>query len=415
MTHLPESMNQKANNDDSQASSHSSLDVVDELANVIESEVDQDRRNSEPRPAIDVSVVVPTYREAENLPILVPQISEALSRAGLKGEIIVVDDDSRDGTADVCEILAREYPIRLEIRTEERGLSTAVIHGFNLARGKHLVCMDADLSHPPDRVPELVRCLQEDEADFVIGSRYVKGGSTDSDWGLFRKLNSLAATALARPLTKTSDPMAGFFALSKQSFESAAELDPIGYKIGLELLVKCGCTNVREVPIHFSDRLHGESKLSLKEQLNYIRHLKRLIEFKYGHAATSLQFAAVGVSGMVVDLAAFAGGMSLLSMPTSAARALGIWIAMTWNFILNRNITFASNASDSTKWGKQYIQFCGSCLLGALLNWGTSIALVQSGGFFGDYPLVAAMVGVATGFGLNYVLASEWVFRKKKS
>lgn len=407
-----ETMKPNADNNEKTSQDSSSLDVVNELEDVIAHEVQRDGLGSSDD-QLDVSVIVPTYREAENLPILIPQVCKALQDAGLNGEVIIVDDDSRDGTVEVCAELAKSHPIRLETRTTERGLSTAVIHGFRHARGKYLICMDADLSHPPERVPELVRQLVEENADFVIGSRYVKGGSTDGDWGLFRKLNSLVATWLARPLTKTSDPMAGFFGLSKNSFASAAELDPIGYKIGLELMVKCGCSNVREIPIHFSDRLHGESKLSLKEQLNYLRHLKRLMEFKYGHLATSTQFAAVGLSGMAIDLATFSAGQQWLNLSTAAARAMGIWLAMTWNFILNRNITFGRKVDQSQSWSIQYIQFCGSCLLGGLLNFGTSIGLIESGGFFAEYPLVAAMIGVATGFGLNYVLSSEWVFRKK--
>lgn len=382
-----------------------------------------DRDFSEPRPetesqpagrtdgaSYDVSVVVPTYCEAENLPVLIPRIDHALKESGLSGEIIVVDDNSPDETRAVCDRLAEQYPVRLEVRLQERGLSTAVIHGMRLAQGDVLLCMDADLSHPPEKIPELVSALRDGETDFVIGSRYVPGASTDEDWGLLRWLNSRVATLLARPLTTARDPMAGFFALSRETFQSAEHLDPVGYKIGLELLVKCGCRRVREIPIHFQDRLHGESKLNFKEQVNYLRHLKRLMEHRYGDFAYGLQFGLVGLSGMLVDLACFA--LLLRVLPTAASRALAIWAAMTWNFVGNRHVTFSRAERRSLV--RQYLSFCASCLAGAVVNMIVSVGLLWSIAFFETYPLLAAVAGIAAGFVLNYVLCRVWVFRLRK-
>src|SRR5947209_15090856 len=201
--------------------------------------------------APDVSVIVPTYREAENLPLLVPRIAAALAGAGLWGEILIVDDDSGDGTDAVCRELAAALPVRLLVRKGERGLSGAVLHGLRQARGAVLVVLDADLSHPPEKVPELVEAVRSGEADFAIGSRYVRSGSTDPAWGLSRRVQSRLAALLARPLTPARDPLAGFFALGRGTFEGAAPLDPVGFKVGLELLLKCGCRKVKEVPIHF--------------------------------------------------------------------------------------------------------------------------------------------------------------------
>ena len=173
-----------------------------------------------------VSVIVPAYREAENLPVLIPRVHEALNQAGMSAEIIVVDDSTPDASPQVMEQLAAEHPCRLIVRTDERGLSSAVIRGMHEARGNVLVCMDADLSHPPEKVPELVAAILEQQGDFVIGSRYVAGGKTDDDWGLFRWLNSKVATVLARPLTAAKDPMAGFFALHRDTFHAAQEHNP---------------------------------------------------------------------------------------------------------------------------------------------------------------------------------------------
>jgi dolichol-phosphate mannosyltransferase len=227
-----------------------------------------------------VSIVVPTYREADNLPDLIVTVSGTMRAAGLPHEILIVDDDSRDGTEECVARLRDEgHPVRVIVRRGERGLSSAVIQGLREARGKILVCMDADLSHPPEKIPELVEGLRKG-ADFAIGSRYVAGGSTDRNWGFFRRLNSKVATLLARPLTRAKDPMAGFFALYRKTFEGSAPLSPVGCKIGLELMIKCNCRRVREVPIHFRARKRGRSKTVLRERVNYVRHLMRLLGFK---------------------------------------------------------------------------------------------------------------------------------------
>lgn len=222
-----------------------------------------------------VSVVVPTYREAASLPTLVERIAAVKRQLPL--ELIIVDDDSRDGTQELVNQLDLPW-VRLIIRTADRGLSQAVLVGLNAARGETLVVMDADLSHPPEAIEGMVAALDAG-ADFVLASRYAEGGSTADAWGILRWVNSKLATLLARPLTAVSDPMSGFFALRRQTVEQAQRLRPLGYKIGLELMVRCGCQRVLEVPIHFSTRKHGQSKLTLRQQLLYVRHLRRLYSF----------------------------------------------------------------------------------------------------------------------------------------
>jgi len=361
----------------------------------------------QPDEACEVSIIVPTYCEADNLPTLIPRISAVLEEAEICGEILVVDDNSPDSTEQVCDALAMEYPVRLIVRRNERGLSSAVIEGMRQARGAVLLVMDADLSHPPEKIPELVRAVQSDGADFAIGSRYVAGGGTDETWGLFRWLNSKAATLLARPLTSARDPMAGFFALNRAKFQSATHLNPVGYKIGLELIIKCGCRRIAEVPIFFGNRLRGESKLSLKEQFNYIRHLKRLYEYKLGVAAQPVQFVLIGATGMVVDLTTFTLLMCL--MPANVGRALAIWIAMTWNFWLNRRLTFSDARHRPIV--RQYVLFCMSCALGAFLSWSVFAGLHSAVAIFAERPIIAALVGIVVGTVSNFVLSKYVAFK----
>ncbi len=238
-----------------------------------------------------VSVIVPTYCEAGNVRELVERIDAALRYEYPAYEIILVDDNSGDGIEEeVARLQDERYPVRVIVRRDERGLSTAVLRGFDEALGDVLVCMDADLSHPPEKLPEMIAAATAPETDFVIGSRYVAGGGTDSQWSWFRRWNSRIATWMARPFSTARDPLAGFFALPRDVYQRCSTLDPVGYKIGLELMVKGKCRRIQEIPILFSDRKRGQSKLTITEQMRYLRHLKRLADFKYGTITSLLTF-----------------------------------------------------------------------------------------------------------------------------
>ncbi len=219
---------------------------------------------------------MPTYQEAANLRLLVPRIASAMQPTGRSVEILIMDDNSDDFTDEVVRGLAEHYPVELIVRTELRDLSRAVLEGLRRARGRSLLVMDADLSHPPEAIPDLLAALDCPPTDLVIGSRFAPGGRTE-DWGGHRRLNSYVAGLLCRPLSGlVRDPMSGFFALHRATFERAEEFDPIGYKIGLELLCRCRCRHVVEVPITFANRTIGQSKLTLDQQSRYLMHLDRL-------------------------------------------------------------------------------------------------------------------------------------------
>jgi dolichol-phosphate mannosyltransferase len=249
---------------------------------------------------VQVSIVVPALNEAGNLRQLVERLDRAMGNA--RYEILIVDDNSRDGTDELCIELQRTYPLRLLIRPEPtNGLSGAVLHGLSRAHGEYLVVMDADLQHPPEQVPDVLAPLMHGDAEFVLGSRYVPGGSTEDGWGLLRWANSKAATLLARPFAgRTRDPMSGFFALHRRTYERAAALNPIGYKVALELICKCRVRQVREVPIHFGLRGAGASKLTLTQQVHYLDHLSRLYDHCFPRASTWVKFLVVtGCAGLV--------------------------------------------------------------------------------------------------------------------
>lgn len=253
--------------------------------------------------SIQYSIVVPTYKEKENLQPLIEQVFAALAQYKIdkQTEMVVVDDNSQDGSAELVQKLSDLYPVRIIVRTTERGLSSAVLCGFKASQGQILLCMDADLQHPPSSVPLLLQALdpnsrkaesnkkdKEDFPEMVIGTRYPSNptpdfSSVDKDWPLYRRIVSEGARLMARPLTSLSDPMTGFFALQRQAWERGrVKVNPIGFKIAMELFVKCGIQRHVEVPIRFGVRVNGESKLSAKVMVGYLRHLAELYVYRMG-------------------------------------------------------------------------------------------------------------------------------------
>ena len=225
-----------------------------------------------------VSIVVPTFREAAGLRALVERVQGALSGCGWEWELLLVDDDSGDGSEDVVAELAGSAPVRLHVRREPpRDLSRSVLLGIRLARFDRVVVMDADLSHPPERIPDLLGALDAG-AELALGSRYVPGASVDRGWSRSRHLSSRLATALAQPLVTCADPLSGFFAADRRTLPHPECLRPIGYKIALELMVR-GRLRVTEVPIVFHDRRIGSSKMSWRTLAAYLRQLARLYRF----------------------------------------------------------------------------------------------------------------------------------------
>lgn len=225
---------------------------------------------------MDVSVVLPTYNERDCLGPLAPRLDSAL--APWTHEIIVVDDDSPDGTGELVTELGRRGPWVLRTRRGERGLAGAVLAGFEVARGTVVVVMDADGSHPPETLPALVRAVLGG-ADLALASRFVPGGSDRGLHGI-RRAVSWGASRLARPLTNVRDPMSGYFAV-RRALLSGVALTPVGYKIGLEVLVKCRPARVTEVPFVFEGRIAGTSKLGSRQVAAYVEHIVRLYRWRF--------------------------------------------------------------------------------------------------------------------------------------
>ena len=227
------------------------------------------------------SIIVPTYKEAAGIEKLIATLDDVFRANGLDGEIVVVDDNSPDGTGAIVDSLAGRYPVRCLHRPGKMGLSSGVIDGWAFARpeSEALGAIDADFSHDVRIIPQMVRALESGEYGLAIGSRYVPGGGI-ANWPRRRKITSRVAILLAQPLTPVKDITSGFLLVKRSALEGV-ELDPIGFKIGLEVIVKAHYGRALEVPYVFTDRVSGESKLNQGEILNYLRQLARIYRSKF--------------------------------------------------------------------------------------------------------------------------------------
>ena len=226
--------------------------------------------------ALPFSVVIPTYNEAGGIEKLLRALDGVFKANGLDGEIIVVDDNSPDGTGAIVDRLAQELPVRCLHRPGKLGLSSGVIDGWKTARKESVAlgAMDADFSHDINVFPAMVKALESGGYGLAVGSRYVAGGGI-ANWPKRRIVTSRVACWLARPLTAVRDVTSGYFLVRRDALDGV-QLDPIGFKIGLEVIAKGRYGKALEVPYVFTDRIVGESKLNQKEIVNYLKQLRKL-------------------------------------------------------------------------------------------------------------------------------------------
>jgi len=334
-----------------------------------------------------LSLVIPTYKERDNIKNVVTILSQLLDES-IPGdyELIVVDDDSPDHTWQVAESLTREYQqLRVMRRQNERGLSSAVIRGWQAARGRVLGVIDGDLQHPPEVLTQLLRAIQKG-ADMAVGSRHVDGGGVSS-WSFVRRFLSRGAQLLGLiilpdVLSRVSDPMSGYFMVRRSSI-AGVTLNPVGYKILLEVIGRGKIGEIAEVGYVFSERVKGESKVTSKQYIDYIQHLLRLrlatgrlgkisqrINFPVGRF---IRFGLVGLSGVFVDMTLLylLSDPSTLALPLTRSKIIAGEIAILNNFFWNDAWTFADVSTQQHEWGqrmKRFLKFNIICLAGLVLN-----------------------------------------------
>jgi dolichol-phosphate mannosyltransferase len=234
--------------------------------------------------ALPFTIVIPTYNEAGGIEKLLRTLDGTFRTYGLDGEIIVVDDNSPDGTGAIVDRLSQELPVRCLHRPGKMGLSSGVIDGWKMARPESVAlgAMDADFSHDVRALPKMVEAVESGRYGLAVGSRYVPGGGI-ANWPKRRIVTSRVACWLARPLTGVKDVTSGYFLVRRNALDGVA-LDPIGFKIGLEVIVKGKYDKAVEVPYTFTDRIVGESKLNQSEIFNYLKQLRKLYLGRLLHA-----------------------------------------------------------------------------------------------------------------------------------
>ena len=374
-----------------------------------------------------VSIIIPTYNESENILKILHSIREIIPK-NIPTQTIVVDDNSPDGTGLIVENYLKQVKkmadntIEIIHRKTKDGLGSAILKGIQHAKGDTIVVMDCDFSHPPQVIPKLLESIKKYQCDIAVASRYIKGGQIQG-WSLKRKLMSKFATLIAKKGLgiSTKDPMSGFFAF-KRNVINGLNIDAIGYKILLEILVKTKNVSIKEIPYTFQDRELGSSKLSMKTVFEYYKSVWKL--YRYGKPlekqekrssvkflSKAARFYTVGASGFAVNYLIsllFTGGIS--DMWYLHANVIGIIASITTNFILNKAWTFGDRDFKIKKTISQYGKFAMFSSIGALVQLGMVYLLVDSADIV--YPVALILAVMTAAFG-NFILNKKFTFKEK--
>lgn len=327
---------------------------------------------------VKLSIVLPTYNESENIVPIVQHLTSLLNPVLRKDyELIVVDDNSPDRTWEIAESIVSKYPnLRVIRRTEERGLSTAAIRGWQVARGEILGIIDADLQHPPEVLLKMLLLLKKNpKVDLVVASRHVEEGGV-SEWSFIRRVLSRGAQILGliilpEVIGRVSDPMSGYFLVRRNAIANQ-NLSPLGYKILVEVLGRGSIRNIAEVGYVFQERQVGNSKVSWKQYVEYLRHLVRL-RITLWPIGRFLRFGIVGFSGVFVDMTFFylLSDPSTLGWNLTLSKILAAEVAIFNNFLWNDAWTFGDLSRSQQGWKKRlkrFLKFNAICSLGLFLN-----------------------------------------------
>jgi len=365
----------------------------------------------------DLTVIIPTYKEEANIRNIITEVDAVFKQNNLNGEILVVDDNSPDGTISIVnEKKKKKSNINILVRLADHGLSQSVADGFVHASSDILVVIDADLSHPPALIPSMYHEILGGN-DIVIGSRYMDGGGIKK-WPLKRRIISLGATFLGRLLfPDVSDPVSGFFAIKKRVIANAS-LKPRGYKILLEVLGKGTWEKDKEIPFEFVDREIGSSKLKLKTITEYAQQVMDITIYSFSHHHSAawrewkkvFKFGLVGISGILVNMG-FLKFLLMINIPDYIALFFAIFISILNNFLWNDVWTFkASPQRTVTSIRQRLCSFCTISAGGAIINYGVAILLKQ---FLGMNIYVSNFIGILLGFSWNFLINRRFTWGRR--
>jgi len=360
--------------------------------------------------AIELTVVVPTFNEAGNVPILVERLARGL--AGIAWEVVFVDDDSPDGTSAVARDIAhRDRRVRVIRRLGRRGLSTACVEGVMSSAAPYFAVMDGDLQHDDAMLAEMFRTLKAETLDIVVGSRYVGGGDSAGLANPWRRFASRAGTRVAQTLlhAELTDPMSGFFVMARAAFDAEVHaLSQRGFKILLDVFASSPRPlRYRELPCHFSPRQIGESKLDTVVAWEFgVLLIDKLIgRYVPVHFAI---FAAVGVTGVAVHLSTL-GLVGLAGFSFDVAQSAAVIVAMTWNFIFNNLITYRDERLRGAAFVRGLLSFYAIGAVGAVANIGVIGAMFSQGSGWWLAGIAGALVGVVW----NYTMSSLFTWQRR--
>ncbi len=355
---------------------------------------------------MDLSIVVPTYNERENVRTLTERVSTVLAGSGYSYELIFIDD-SRDDTPAVLAKLAERHPhVRFFHRDGERGLASAVVKGFSLSKGSYIIVMDADLQHPPELLPVIMKRLAQ--AEVVIPSRFIGGGS-DGGLSVFRKLVSWTARMIGRlsirRLRVISDCTSGYFGLHRNVIANA-RLNPIGWKILMEVLVKGDYHAVHEIPYAFVARDSGASKMTWRDQYDYLRHIVRLARHN-PEDARFFTFCLIGAAGVPVNLLVLTLLLDFFTFDVAFASVVASFVAMVHNFLWNDSITWRmQNRPAFWRRGKQFIQFAFVSTLSIAIT----AAFAHTFHINGWNPITGQFVGIGLATWWSFAANDRWTW-----
>jgi len=362
------------------------------------------------RPAPELSVVVPTFKERANVPLLVEKLAQTLP--GVDWEVIFVDDNSPDGTAAAARAIgATDYRVRCIRRIGRRGLAGACIEGMLASQARYVAVMDADLQHDERLLTGMLEKLRGD-TDLAVASRYVAGGSAAGLSSARREHASRLSTMLAQRLlgVTLSDPMSGFFMIRRERFEELApRLTTQGFKILLDIAATArGTLRIAELPLVFAERQHGESKLDTRVALDFIA----LIIAKLTNDAVSfrfLLFCLVGLTGIAIHMATLQFALGVMALGFGAAQTVATVAAITWNFVLNNMFTYRDQRLAGVQFVTGLIRFQLICAVGAISNVGIASVIYERDPNW----WVAGLGGALMGAVWNYVVSAAFVWRQR--
>ena len=363
-------------------------------------------------PGIELSVIVPTFNERDNVCELVERLETCLG--SIRWEVIFVDDDSPDGTAEQVRAISMDkHQVRCLQRIGRRGLASACIEGFLSSAAPYLAVLDGDLQHDETLLPQMLETLKQGETDIVIGSRYVAGGGI-GDWNQTRALISRVGKRLSSLILRAhlTDPMSGFFMIRHDAFyDSARNLSGLGFKILVDLFASSPSPlRYKELPYQFRSRQVGESKLDHYAVWEY---LTLLLDKMIGHLIPIrfITFTLVGGLGIVVHLLVLTLFFKGLQKEFVTSQAIATVIAMTFNFALNNVLTYRDMRLKGWQWLRGWVSFTLGCSVGAFANVGIAAYLFAMDTFW----LFSALAGVIIGAVWNYAITGTYTWRKPKA